>query len=95
MIFNGKITRLRPITIDDAEITLKWRLSERAKLLQRGAKTIDEQRTWIASKLKTGELNFIIECKDKPVGMIALHNHTTSYLLRMQQGLYLLILPPQ
>lgn len=74
MIFEGKISRLRPITIDDAEITLKWRLSERAKLLQRGAKTIDEQKAWIAAKLSTNELNFIIEFKDKPVGMIALHD---------------------
>lgn len=74
MVFNGKISRLRPITVDDAEITLKWRLSDRAKLLQRGAKTIEEQKSWIASKLLSNELNFIIEYKDKPVGMIALHD---------------------
>jgi len=74
MVFNGKISRLRPITVDDAEITLKWRLSERAKLLQRGANTIKEQKRWIAAKLKTNELNFIIEYKGKPVGMIALHD---------------------
>ena len=79
MIFNGKISRLRPITVDDAEITLKWRLSERAKLLQRGAKTIEEQRTWIAAKLTTNELNFIIEYKDKPVGMIALHDISQTH----------------
>lgn len=74
MILKGKLSTLRPITEDDAEITLIWRLSDRAKFLQRGAKTIDGQRAWIAAKLKTDELNFIIEYKDKPVGMIALHD---------------------
>jgi RimJ/RimL family protein N-acetyltransferase len=74
MILTGNLATLRPITVDDAEITLGWRQSNRAKLLQRGAKTIDEQRAWIAAKLKTNELNFIIEFKNKPVGMIALHD---------------------
>ena len=74
MILEGKLATLRPITEEDAEITFAWRQSDRAKLLQRGAKTIDEQKTWIAAKLKTDELNFIIEYKAKPVGMIALHD---------------------
>ena len=74
MILKGRLATLRPITEDDAKITLAWRQSDRAKLLQRGAQTIDEQRAWIAAKLKTNELNFIIEYKDKPAGMIALHD---------------------
>ena len=74
MILKGTIATLRPITTDDAEITLGWRQGTRAKLLQRGAKTIEEQRAWIATKVKTDELNFIIEFKDRPVGMIALHD---------------------
>lgn len=74
MILKGTVTTLRPIAEGDAEITLKWRQSTRAKLLQRGAKTVAEQRAWIAAKLKTDELNFIIEYRDKPVGMIALHD---------------------
>lgn len=74
MIFKGTITTLRPVTIDDASITLDWRLSNRARLLQRGATTVEEQRNWIAAKLKTNELNCIIEYRDKPVGMIALHD---------------------
>jgi RimJ/RimL family protein N-acetyltransferase len=74
MILKGRLATLRPITEDDAEITLAWRQSDRAKLLQRGAKTIDEQKAWIAAKLKTNEHNFIIEYKEKPVGMIALHD---------------------
>ena len=74
MILKGTLSTLRPITEDDAEITLVWRLGNRAKFLQRGAKTIDEQKKWISAKLQTDELNFIIEYKDKPVGMIALHD---------------------
>ena len=64
--------RFRPITIEDAEIVLAWRQDDRAKFLQRGAKTVVEQSAWIASKLKIDELNFIIEYKYKPIGMIPL-----------------------
>lgn len=74
MILKGSICSLRPITIDDAEVTLRWRLSERAKLMQRGATTVDEQRAWIASKLNTGEINCIIEYENVAVGMLALHD---------------------
>lgn len=74
MILSGNLATLRPITEDDAEITLAWRQSNRAKFLQRGAKTNEEQRAWIVSRLKKDELNFVIEYKDKPVGMIALHD---------------------
>lgn len=72
MVLKGSVATLRPLAAADAEITLKWRLSTRARYLQRGARTTEEQRAWIASKLATNELNFIIEYKDKPVGMIAL-----------------------
>ncbi len=74
MILKGTITTLRSITADDAGITLGWRQGDRAKLLQRGAQTLEEQRAWIAAKLETKELNFIIEYEAKPVGMIALHD---------------------
>lgn len=74
MILKGSIATLRPIAEGDAELTLKWRQGNRAKLLQRGAKTVEEQKAWIAAKLKTNELNFIIEYREKAVGMIALHD---------------------
>jgi len=74
MILKGTLATLRPITVNDAAITFAWRQSNRAKLLQRGAKTVDQQRAWIAAKLETDELNIIIEYKNKPVGMIALHD---------------------
>jgi RimJ/RimL family protein N-acetyltransferase len=90
MILNGSIATLRPITIDDAEITLGWRLSKRAKMLQRGAKNIEEQASWISSKLETDELNFIIEYKGRPVGMIALHDinniHKSAQMGRLLIG---------
>jgi RimJ/RimL family protein N-acetyltransferase len=72
MILKGKLVALRPITIKDAEITFRWRQEERAIFLQRGAQTVKEQRTWILSRDKASELNFIIECQRVTVGMIAL-----------------------
>jgi len=90
VILKGDITTLRPITIDDAELTFAWRNGERAKLLQRGATTIDEQRIWITAKLKTNELNFVIEYRDTPVGMIALldisHLHKSVQMGRLLLG---------
>jgi len=70
----GKLVTLRPLVIEDAAITLRWRLSQRARFLQRGAQTEEEQRAWIASHDRAGELNFIIEFRGEPVGMTALHD---------------------
>ena len=90
MILEGNICRLRPITVDDAEATLSWRLSERAKQMQQGAATVDEQRAWIASKLNTGEINCIIEYGKVAVGMISLHDinkrHNNAILGRLLIG---------
>jgi RimJ/RimL family protein N-acetyltransferase len=76
--------------MDDAEITLQWRLGERAKYLQRGAQELDEQSNWIASKLDSDEYNFIIEHRGQPVGMIALHDwdkrHQTIKMGRLLIG---------
>lgn len=89
MILEGKVTRLRPITVADAGVTLKWRLSERAKFLQRGAKTVEQQAKWIESKLDTDELNFIIEYKGRAVGMIALHDISPLHKT-LQMGRFLI-----
>lgn len=63
---------MRPIETGDAEVTLQWRLGNRAKLLNRGAETVEEQRSWIQSR-PSSELNFVIETwKSQPVGCIAL-----------------------
>lgn len=90
MILEGTIVRLRPIALADAETTLRWRLGDRARLMQRGATTVDEQRTWITSKLHSDEINCIIEYGKVPVGMIALHDinkmHNNAILGRLLIG---------
>ncbi len=90
MILKGDITSLRPLTLGDAALTFAWRSSARARFLQQGSKTIDEQRAWIDAKLKTSELNFIIEYSDRPVGMIALldinHLHKSAQAGRLLVG---------
>jgi diamine N-acetyltransferase len=60
--------------VDDAELTLRWRLDERAGLLNQGAMTVAEQAAWIASR-PAAEFNFVIElASGKPVGMLSLTN---------------------
>jgi len=81
---------LSPLTLEDAEITLRWRLSKRARFLQRGSQTIEEQRDWILSSERAGDLNFIIEYKGDRVGMIALldinRRHKTVVMGRLLIG---------
>jgi RimJ/RimL family protein N-acetyltransferase len=62
MILNGRFVTLRPLGVNDAEITQKWRTSGRAFLLNRGAQTVEEQREWIASRPfdPSRELNFVM-----------------------------------
>jgi len=73
VILQGRFTTLRPLTLEDAQMTLRWRSSPRARFLQRGSKTVEEQRNWIASAIaRRGQLNFVIQYKSEPVGMIAL-----------------------
>ena len=79
MELKGKKTVLRPLTTDDALITLTWRLSERARFLNRGAQSVEQQQSWIAAREKAGDLNFIIEYQQSPVGMIALHDISTIH----------------
>jgi RimJ/RimL family protein N-acetyltransferase len=72
MILTGKYVRLRPLMLNDAEITWAWRMSERAMLLHTGAGTVEEQWEWIANR-PPNEYNWIIELLDgTPVGMYAL-----------------------
>jgi RimJ/RimL family protein N-acetyltransferase len=68
----GEFTKLRPLQAEDAELTLRWRMSSRAFLLHRGAQTVEAQRAWILSRPQE-ELNFIIEIGSSvPVGMLSL-----------------------
>lgn len=80
MILKGQFAKLRPINEADAAITLKWRLSDRAKFMQSGAKTVLEQENWISNSLKKeNEITFIIEFNDVPVGMFAVCNINKTY----------------
>ena len=57
---------------EDAELTLSWRLSRRARYLNSGAQCVEAQEKWISSR-PDSEFNFIIELKDKTsVGMVSL-----------------------
>lgn len=68
----GEYVHLRPLTADDAELTLGWRLSNRARFLNEGAQTVEQQKDWIESRPHS-EFNFIIELMNEtPVGMLSL-----------------------
>jgi hypothetical protein len=51
MELHGQYVVLRPLRVDDAELTLGWREGDRATLLNRGATSVAEQAAWIASTL--------------------------------------------
>ena len=53
MELHGQYVVLRPLQVADAELTLAWRLNDRAALLNRGATTVAEQAQWIASRPST------------------------------------------
>ncbi|MEQ1804892.1 MAG: GNAT family protein [Burkholderiaceae bacterium] len=68
----GQFVNLRPLTVGDAELTFAWRRSARAVLLNQGAQTAEQQRSWIA-KRPASEYNFVIETKrQQPIGMLSL-----------------------
>ena len=69
---HGEFVDLRPLTVADAAITLRWRQSARSMLLNRGAETCEEQAQWIAAR-PGSEQNFVIALKSgHPVGMLSL-----------------------
>jgi RimJ/RimL family protein N-acetyltransferase len=90
MILQGSVVILRPLTVDDAELTLCWRQGQRAKFLQRGAQSVEMQKAWIAEREKAGDLNLIMEYQRQPVGMIALLDinlrHKTAQMGRLLIG---------
>jgi len=91
MLLEGRFAKLRPLEIADAQITLKWRLSERAKFLQSGAKTVEQQENWIRDALnRSNEITYILEFNGMPVGMCAIcninYNHRNCSLERLLIG---------
>ena len=74
MRVTGRYVSLRPLRTEDSEMTLGWRLSDRAALMNLGTTTVAEQSAWIASR-PADELNFVIELRSgHPVGMLSLVN---------------------
>lgn len=76
----GCHVNLRPIEVYDSGVTFKWRSASRAKLLNSGAPSVEDQKRWIVSR-PASEFNFIIELKSgEPVGMISLININSKNL---------------
>lgn len=68
----GRFVDLRPLVQGDAALTFGWRSGERARLLNQGAGTVEDQEAWIRARPEN-EYNFIIARKDgHPVGMLSL-----------------------
>ena len=89
-MIEGKYIKLKQLVAEDAEITLKWRLSDRAALLNKGAETVESQKQWIQNRPKS-EINYIIELQNgTAVGMISLiqinHNNKNAEAARFLIG---------
>ena len=68
----GEFVNLRPLKASDAELTYNWRHAARAKFLNQGAASVEQQASWIASR-PASEFNFVIELKNgHAVGMVSL-----------------------
>jgi diamine N-acetyltransferase len=68
----GEFVNLRPLQVSDAELSYEWRRAARAKFLNQGAASVEQQAAWIAAR-PASEYNFVIELKTgHPVGMISL-----------------------
>lgn len=85
----GEHVVLRPLSAHDAQITFRWRQGARARLLNEGARTIEEQAKWIETR-PGNEFNFVIALKSgEPVGMLSLigvnakskHAETARFLI--------------
>lgn len=71
-VLRGEFVTLRPLQVTDAELTFRWRTAQRARLLNAGARTVEEQAGWIAGR-PDAEHNFVIQLDDgRPVGMLSL-----------------------
>jgi RimJ/RimL family protein N-acetyltransferase len=91
---SGNFVNLRILQVNDASLTLSWRSSERASLLNAGATNIDDQLKWIQSR-PSNEYNFIIELKNGlAIGMLSLigvnfvnrHAETARFLIGDQDS---------
>lgn len=68
----GQFVNLRPLKVEDAALTLEWRRAARARFLNAGAASVEQQAAWIAGR-PASEYNYIIELKNgHPIGMLSL-----------------------
>ncbi|SFV13495.1 GNAT family N-acetyltransferase [Pseudoduganella namucuonensis] len=90
----GEFVNLRPLRVADAEITLSWRRAQRARFLNAGAASVEQQAAWIAGR-PASEYNFIIELKNgRPIGMLSLtgidlanrHGEPGRFLIGDEEG---------
>lgn len=93
-ILAGEFVNLRPLAPQDAERTLGWRHSQRARYLNQGATDVQAQARWIANR-PASEKNYIIERKDgRAIGMVSLvgidltHRHAepARFLIGDEEG---------
>jgi len=76
-VLRGEFVNLRPLEVEDAELTLRWRSTGRARYLNDGAQTVEEQAAWIAGR-PDSEFNYIIELVDgRAVGTLSLYSIDT------------------
>jgi diamine N-acetyltransferase len=68
----GEFVNLRPLLVEDAELTYRWRCADRSKFLNQGATSVKLQAAWIAARPES-ERNFVMELKSgRSVGMLSL-----------------------
>jgi len=71
-ILVGEFVDLRPLQVSDGALTFSWRNANRARFLNAGACSIEQQEKWIADR-PASEYNFIIQLKNAhPIGMLSL-----------------------
>jgi len=74
-IIEGQRVRLRPITMSDTELIVKWRNKDsvRQNFIFREPFTVEMHEAWMKNKVETGEvIQYIIEDKNSnmPVGSV-------------------------
>lgn len=76
----GEFVDLRPLRVEDAEMTFAWRQGQRSVNLNRGAQTVQQQTQWLGSRPES-EYNFVIVLKSGlPVGMVSVVGIDTVHL---------------
>lgn len=84
---------LRPITLDDAELVVKWRNSDAVKpyFIYQEDLTIEGERQWINTKVKSGEVvQFIIVENESqsPIGTVYLRDIDNKFH-KAEYGIFL------